>query len=254
MAVRVNVPSNVADPTRLKPEGFSDEAFRRLCAPKHRGAFFNEDAARKQLGLLTAGGGEAKLYWLLNLDADVVQEARYLAYGGLTSGPVADAFCEAVQGKRFEDACAIGREEVTRRLGAEPFAGLGAEPFGFLAELQKKLRQARHGVVLLPKPADEKRYVRKPVEEMNEADKNWLPLGLAKKLEQADALLKTAVAARLHLSANDLEITGLHDDLNIVLRLHKALAPEQVPTSLKLAEEVFRSRLHPEIVVKEGGT
>lgn len=249
--MRVSLPARSADPTQLCPPGFSEAAFARLKSPRHRGAFFDDDAARRQLGLLTVAGGQARLYWLLNLEGNVVQEARYLAYGDLASGPVADAFCEAAQGKRFEEACAIPLTEVAARLGSAPFGEDDMAPFGFLNDLQIKLKEARPGVKLLPKPLEKAHYTRKPLDDMTDQDKAWLPLGLAKKLEMADGALKTDVAARLNMPPETLEITGLHDDLVIVLRFHRPVAAEQMPTLLHFAEEVFRSRLHPDVVVTE---
>ena len=73
----------------------------RLRRPRTRGAFMPLDAASRQLALLSVAnpGGDARLYWLVELPALTVSDTRFLAFGALSGHAVMDAFSELARGR-----------------------------------------------------------------------------------------------------------------------------------------------------------
>ena len=51
--------------------------------------------------------GQARLSWLVDLSTQVIEDARFLAFGSLASHPLMDAFTELARGRTITDACAL---------------------------------------------------------------------------------------------------------------------------------------------------
>lgn len=234
----------------------SAEARRRLREPLRRGKFMPLDAARRRLALASADDerGQARVYWLVDLQDGRVADARFLAFGGLASHPVADAFCEAAIGRPLPEACAISAAEIEAMLrdeaGTPAFAGHGLEPLGFLAAIQERLLAQRDDLEVLPEPKEVPRYERKREQDWDDQDREWLPLSLMQKIVRVQEELKAVEHDRLGDREVAWELEGLHDDFAVRIRF--ADAPrEQVPTLLKLLEEPLRERVHPEIRLED---
>lgn len=225
----------------------------RLRTPRTRGAFAPIDAARRQLGLLAVsdGGGQARIFWLVDLATGTIADSRFLAFGELTSHPLADVFTETVRGRTVADACRLTPEQIESLLRDDPqtpaFGDLA--PLAFLRDLQDRAEAELANVVLLPKPMEKKSYQRKREADQSEQDKAWFKLSLLKKIGRVDAIGSRVLRDRLHGEAA-LSIEGLHDDFRIVVKL-AGLAPEQIPTALQLIQDALRTEIHPDLVVQD---
>ena len=96
-------------PAALPLSTLSAAAQVRLKAPRTRGAVLPVEAARRQLALLSVGddGGQGHLYWLVDLQTQIIEDSRFLAFGGLWSHPFLDAFTELCRGNTVAAACAL---------------------------------------------------------------------------------------------------------------------------------------------------
>ena len=234
----------------------SAKALARLRAPRTRGAFAPIDAARRQLGLLAVADrlGQARITWLVNLDTQVIEDSRFLAFGSLASHPLADAFSELVRGRTVTDACALRTEQVDSLLRDDPLTPAVAESgaYDFLADLQEQALAVLPTVKLLEKPTEKVVYQRKRKQDWTAADEAWLPLSLLKKIAKVEGLITKALTdfAPGGNSGISAEVAGLHDDLRVALTF-VGLAPEQIPTVVQKLTDSLRQSLHPEIIVEE---
>jgi NifU-like protein involved in Fe-S cluster formation len=231
----------------------SARAQERLKKPRCRGAFQPLDAARRQLGLLSVadGQGQARISWLVDLDTHIIADARFLAFGGLASHPVADAFTELVRGRSVDEACrleAAAVEAVLRDDGAVPaFATQGLKPLAFLREIQAQALMALPQVRLLPKPEEKQAYQRKRKMDWTAEDERWFGLSLLRKIARVDAVAGRVVRERLG-NQGSIAIEGLHDDFRVVM-LFSGLAAEQVPTAVQIIQDALRGEIHGQLVV-----
>jgi NifU-like protein involved in Fe-S cluster formation len=229
----------------------SRKADERLRRPRTRGTFLPVEAARRRLGLLRVadGGGQASIAWLVDLSSSVIEDARFLAFGGLASHPLADAFTELVRGRTVADACALTGEQVESLLRDDPLTpAVPAGSADFLRDLQDRALAALPTVALLPPPPDAPTYVRKRRQDWTPADGAWLPLGLMQKMQRVQTVADRVLAAHFPGVPVTAEITGLHDDFQVAITL-KGLAPEQVPTAGRFLEDSLRGELHPGLAV-----
>jgi len=240
----------------------SQAARRRLRAPLRRGVFRDIDAARAQLGLLSVADdrGQARIYWLIDLNTQVVEDARFLAFGSLASHPVADRWSELVRGMSVEEACEIPLERIEADLRDDPdqaaFGEAGLEPLAFVHDLQQRALQALPGVRLLPKPKEVERYQRKREADWDEHDRDWLPLSLMKKVMRVQEVAAAAIADHIHHKVA-WSIEGLHDDFRVVVDFSSedpdaaVLPAEERPTVARMIEEALRGAIHPALRVEE---
>lgn len=243
------------DHSRAMPApALSSQANARLRTPRTRGAFAPIDAARRQLGLLAVADrlGQARISWLINLETQVIEDARFLAFGSLASHPLTDAFTELARGRTVADACALRVEQIDSLLRDDPLTPAVADhsAYDFLADLQERALAELPTVKLLPKPAEKVIYQRKRKQDWTAADEAWLPLSLLKKIAKVEGLITTALTN--FAPGAVAEVGGLHDDLRVAVTF-TGLATEQVPTVIQKLTDTLRQSLHPEILVEEAG-
>jgi len=237
------------------PVTMSAKALARLRKPRTRGAFAPIDAAKRQLGLLAVsdGAGQARIFWLIDLPTSTIADARFLAFGDLSSHAIADVFTESVRGRTVADACRLTAEQIEALLRDDPvtpaFDEPGLKPLAFLRDLQDRAEALLPTVVLLPKPVERQVYQRKREADQSDTDKAWFKLSLLKKIALVDSISSRVLRDRLHGDAK-LSIEGLHDDFRIVVKL-TGLAPEQVPTALQLIQDALRTEVQPDLLVEE---
>lgn len=225
----------------------------RVKKPKTRGAFAPLDAARLQLGLLAVSDdhGQARVSWLIDMSSQTITDARFLAFGELSSHPIADIFTELARGRPVADACRLSAEQIESLLRDDPttsaFGELGLTPFAFLESIQSKALAELPHLRLLPKPEEKFVYQRKRKLDWSAEDERWFELKLLKKIARID----TVVARVLHerLGHGSYTIEGLHDDFRIVI-IFSGLATEQIPTVAQLIQDALHSEIHSHLVVE----
>ena len=250
--------TTTSPPAQTRPAAlshWSELAWLRLQQPPRRGSFRPLDAARRQLGLLSVADdlGQARISWLIDVEQQRVEEARFLAFGALTSHPLADAFCQRALGLSISEICALDPAACEIDLRDDPaqptFGDEDAKRVAFIADLQERIAAAAPHIKVLPKPVEVERYQRKREQEWDERDRAWLPLSLMKKLMQVqkvgDAILHERTGREITWS-----VEGLHDDFQIKASFGEQAA-DQTATLIAFLQEGLQERIHPQITVEE---
>src|SRR5687768_3036904 len=97
-------------------------------APKQRGAFFTEDAAAKDLALVTAKYKDIKVYWLVDPQSDLIYDAKFFSYGGPISIALGEKLRTLVKGMKMESAATITIQQLEELLRDEPGLPATAAP------------------------------------------------------------------------------------------------------------------------------
>ena len=241
--------------TLINDSQFSTEAQRRLREPRCRGMFQPIDAARRQLGLLTAADnhGQARIYCLINLETQVIEDARFLAFGDLRSHPIADAFTELLRDQPFDKAVALAPATVAQLLRGDDEQAFGEAEDGayeFITELQQAMQEQFPHVKLLPKPVEKEVYKRKREADWNEFDQRWFPLSLLRKIGVIQKCIQALLDKKLQRNDFTWSVEGLHDDFKIEVKITGAHT-EEIPTLIRFMEEAVREGIHPDLSVTE---
>ncbi len=239
-------------PTTAAPlsTSLSEKALARLKKPRTRGAFAPLDAARRQLGLLAVSDvqGQARLYWLIDLATNTIEDSRFIAFGRLSSHPLMDAFSELARGRTVADACNLSIAQIDSLLRDDPLTpSCDLSEAEFIPDLQNRALAALPAVRLLPKPQEKVSYQRKRKQDWTAIDETWLPLSLLKKIGQVDAIMSELLPS--YSTDATAAIDGLHDDFRVVVTF-TGLANEQIPTVCQMLTDALRGRLHPAILLE----
>lgn len=242
---------------KITEADFCTEAHKRLRNPLCRGSFRPLDAARRQLGLLSASddNGQARFYCLVNLETKIIEDARFLAYGDLSSHPIADAYTELMRSQPLDQGLTISAQAINDFLrgdSEDSFTDAADDNpiFDFITSAQKNLALAFPSVKLLPKPVEKDVYKRKRDADWSDADKHWFPLSLLKKIAALQKCIGNLLQNKLQRNDVIWSIEGLHDDFRIVIKLD-GMAEEEKPTLLRFMEEALHEHIHNELSVEE---
>lgn len=227
----------------------------RVKKPRTRGVFIPLDAARRQLGLLAVSDstGQGRIYWLVDLATTVIEDARFLAFGDLTSHAILDAFTGLVRGRTVADACMLNAAQVESLLrgddGGPAFGDDELKPLAFLRELQDLAEAELPRLKLLPKPVDAPVYARKRKDDWTSEDERWLPLNLLKKSALVEEVLAEVMSERVERTGVRWLVRYINDDFRVLIRFD-GLDAEQVPTLCQFIQDALRGRIHSHLTVE----
>lgn len=225
--------------------------------PRHRGAFFTEDATAKDLALVTAKYKDIKVYWLVDPQTDLIYDAKFFSYGGPVSMAMGEILCSLVRGMKLETGCDTSVEEIDNLLRDE--AGIPATaqaPETAFANLPMLLDTAREtypaakalalaSLQLRQQAADNKGPVRSTYDTLTEADNAWLAKPQEKQLEEIELLLNSDIRPGLNMDGGDLQVVDLEDGRKLSVRYEGACGScgSSVGATLAFIEDTMRRQL-----------
>lgn len=227
----------------------------RIRKPRFRGQLTKLDSAETQLGLLHAGNGEGSIYLLVNPKTSIVEKAKFLSYGRLSSILVFDTFCESIKDRALETYDTINLEELKQTLLSNLEASELPFPefdFNTLDDILKKLRSSLPNMEVA-KPIEGKTgvYKRKAKEDMNEKDLAWLPLSAPEKIAKVEEVMTQVVPERTSYLAEDVELYNIERDLMVYIRFSPKVETQHKLLITQFLHEACQSQCHPEIVISE---
>lgn len=107
-------------------EEYSNKVAELMNNPKHRGRFTQEEADSKGLKLIVADfgaescGDAVRLYWLVNPNGDIIEDAKYESFGCGTAIASSDMMVELCIGKSVDEAVKITNLDVEMALRDTP--------------------------------------------------------------------------------------------------------------------------------------
>jgi NifU-like protein len=225
--------------------------------PRHRGAFFTEDATAKDLALVTAKYKDIKVYWLVDPQTDLIYDAKFFSYGGPVSMAMGEILCSLVRGMKFDTACDTSVEEIDNLLRDEAGVPATAQaPDVAFANLPMLLDTAREtypstkalalaSSQLRQQVAQNKGPVRSAYESLTEADNAWLAKPKEKQLEEIELLLNSDIRPGLNMDGGDLQVLDLEDGRKLSVRYEGACGScgSSVGATLAFIEDTMRRQL-----------
>lgn len=220
----------------------------RVRKPLFRGRLTSKDSAETQWGLVIAGNGEGKVYWLVEMNEKIVKKARFLSFGKIQSISLLDGFCELAEEKSLEKACSLSITEIAELIGENP-AELDAD---VIKDLQSQVLN-NIGSVVVEEPIEEseKGYQRKDERDMDEHDRAWIPLGAPDKIRKVNELLSRVLRERTSYGLEEVTLYDISRDFLIKIKYAEGVVVSERPTLTKFFAEACRSEIHPQLKVEE---
>jgi NifU-like protein len=227
--------------------------------PRHRGAFFTEDATAKDLALVTAKYKDIKVYWLVDPQTDLIYDAKFFSYGGPVSMAMGEILCSLVRGMKFDTACDTSMEEIDNLLRDEAGVPATAQaPEVAFANLPMLLDTAREtypsskALALASLQLRQQAAAnpgsgprRSAYESLTEADNAWLAKPKEKQLEEIELLLNSDIRPGLNMDGGDLQVLDLEDGRKLSVRYEGACGScgSSVGATLAFIEDTMRRQL-----------
>jgi len=239
-------------------EKFSNKFEELAKSPKHRGAYYKEDADEQGMALIEAKYKDTKLYWLVELEEDRIYSTRFFAYGGKPSVAIGDALCEMAKGLTIPEACSLKGDDVERFLRDEE--GVPAVPesklelFDRIEELLKVVKDdfpGSKGLAIARQAA--KNNPAKPVsfEEMSLVEQAWLQLSEKEQIEQLDMTLDEKVRPALMNDGGNVQIMSVTDGRKVLIQYQGACGScgSSLGATLSFIEQSLRKEVYNQLVV-----
>jgi len=197
-------------------------------SPKHRGAFFTEDASTKDLALATAKYKDIKVYWLIDPQSDLIYDAKFFSYGGPASVALGEMLCTLARGMKVESATAFTIPQIEALLrddAATPASAAPAEEvFASLPPLLSAVKDAYAPAKALAlatiamKAKSDGAPRRSAFEALTEADKSWLAKPKEEQISAIETIIDKDIRPGLNMDGGDLHIRDLEDGERLLIK------------------------------------
>ncbi len=199
-------------------------------SPRHRGAFFTEDATTKDLALVTAKHKDIKVYWLIDPESDRIYDAKFFSYGGPISMAMGDTLCDMVRGIKLDDALALGIADIETKLRDLPdqpaTLAPAEEAFANLLPLLKTAGDAFPAAKALALASIQlkKSEAERPsaFENLTARDEAWLATPKESQIQSIEALITRDIRPGLNMDGGDMEIVELEEGRKLTIRYQGA--------------------------------
>lgn len=197
-------------------------------SPKHRGAFFTEDASTKDLALATAKYKDIKVYWLIDPQTDLIYDAKFFSYGGPASVALGEMLCTLAKGMKVESATSFTipqMEALLRDDAATPATAAPAEEiFASLPPLMDAVKDAYAPAKALAlatiamKAKNDGAPRKSAFEALTEQDKAWLAKPKEEQLAAIETIIDKDIRPGLNMDGGDLHIRDLEEGERLLIK------------------------------------
>ena len=243
----------------IAEQEFSKKFDEKASSPLHRGAYYQEDADDKGMGLVQVKYKDTKLYWLVDISEDRVYSARFFAYGGKISLGVGENLCAQVEGLTIREACILkGSDmEVALRddlaIPAVPESKLTAfeavDSLLKLAEAEYPTAKAMAEASIAVKVNQEQSAP--SARELSLAEQAWLGLNKDEQVQQVNLVLDEKVRAALNADGGNVEVVDILESKKIIIQYQGACGScgSSIGATLSFIENTLRKEIHKDLVV-----
>lgn len=237
---------------------YSKKVAQKIISPRNAGHFTLEDAEQRGMRLVTGregfivDGNAVKLYWLVDELDGIIVDAKFQVFGQSALIAAADAACDIVVGKNYDQAKRIGAELIDKQLRDKPeFPAFPQETLGHLNlvidatddAVQKCLDIKLSDTYVSPVPRDSGNT--------GEGYPGWTSLSHPQKLAVIEEILNEEVRPYVELDAGGIEVLELKEDKELIIAYQGACTScfSAIGATLSTIQQIMQMKVHPELVV-----
>jgi NifU-like protein len=239
---------------------YSKKLMAKIDNPRCAGHFTREEAEARDMRLAEAKEGSIEdgnvvhLYWLVDKDDGCVVDAKFQVFGQSALIGAAEAACELVIGKNYDQARRISTELIDKHLrDRSDTPAFPKETFPHLNLVLGAIDLAAEQCMDIPF-ADT--YVAPPVptdigEVIPGGYPGWMELSLKKKIAVIEQVLDQDVRPYIALDAGGVSVLNLLNDKELVIAYQGSCTScySSVGTTLSYIQQVLRAKVHPDLIV-----
>ncbi len=235
---------------------YSKKMAAKIDRPRSGGYFSEEDAAKRGMRRVigrdgfAADGNAVALYWLVDPTDGVIADAKFQVFGQSALIAAAEAACELLIGKNYDQAKRISAELLDKQLRDKP--DTPAFPEETLGHVNLVIDAVDDAVEqCLDIPLSEHYATPIPRENGSEGYPGWLELSEEKKLAVIEAILDEEIRPYVELDAGGIQVEKLIDGRELVIAYQGACTScfSAIGTTLSTIQQIIQTKVHPGIVV-----
>lgn len=240
---------------------YSKKLAARIENPRNAGSYQTSDTIGRGVRLVEGADGSIEdgnrvvLYWLVDLDDGVIVDARFQAIGQSALIGAADAACDLLVGKNYDQAGRVSADLIDKQVrdrSEEP--AFPKETFPHLNLVVSAIIDASEQCTAIPLASG---YAAPPVptdSTMNPEDTGypgWDDLPHDRKVAVVEEVLDREIRPYIALDAGGVDVVELtsHRELIVAYKGSCTSCYSSVGSTLAYIQQMMRAKVHPQMVV-----
>lgn len=244
----------------MTEETYSRKFEETAAQPKHRGAYYKEDALEKGMALVQAKFKDIKLCWLVDVREDRVYSARFFAYGGKVSLGIGETLCSMAEGLTVQEACSLLGDDMERALRddaetpAVPQAKRAAfDVAGELLKIVENEYPAAKATAQAAAAIKDNGPSNQPPSfaELSLVEQAWLGLSKEEQIDQIDIVLDEKIRPALINDGGNVDIVDVVEGRKVLIEYQGACGScgSSIGGTLSFIEQTLRNHVFKDLVV-----
>jgi NifU-like protein len=239
---------------------YSKKLITKIDNPRCFGSFSQEEAEARDVRLAIGkegsliDGNEVRLYWLVDKDDGIIIDARFKMYGQSALIGAAEAACELLIGKNYDQASRLTADLIDRQVRDK--ADIPAFPREAYPHLNLVLGAIENAAETCADIPIAMSYSAPPVPIGEEGSTSggypgWLDLPQKKKIEVIEEVLDRDVRPYIALDAGGVHVMNLIDDREVLISYSGSCTScySSVGMTLSYIQQTLRSKVYANLTV-----
>jgi len=237
-------------------ERFSKKMAAKIDRPRSAGCFTEEDALARGMRCVVGRGGFVVDWnavapsWTVDPTDGVIVDAKFQMSGQSALIAAAEATCELLIGKNYDQAKRISAELIDKQLRDKPATpAFPDEAYGHLNLVLDAIDDAVEKCLDIPLS---NQYVTPiPQEKSSEGYPGWVDMPHEKKLAVIEAILDEEVRPYVELDAGGIQVEELSDDHVLTIAYQGACTScfSAIGTTLSTIQQILQTKVYPHLTV-----
>lgn len=246
--------------TRFPWSRYSKKLMAKIDNPRCMGFFTLEDSEARSMRFVEATEGRLedgniiRLYWLVDPDDGIIVDAKFQVFGQSALIGAAEAACELLIGKNYDQAKRISADLIDKQLRDKPdVPAFPRETYPHLNLVLEAIENGSEQCLDIPLPDA---YIAPPVpseigEVLEGGYPGWKELTLKKKIALIEEVLDRDIRPYIALDAGGVVVLNLIEDRQLIIAYQGSCTScySSVGTTLSYIQQIIRAKVHPDIVV-----
>ncbi len=237
---------------------YSKKLAQKIENPRRSGFFTEEEAKARSMRLASSRQGTphegncVSLYLLVDESDGVIADAKFQAFGQSALIGAAEAACEILVRKNYDQAHKLTADLIDRQVRDKPdIPAFPEETFAHLNLVLDAIEEATEQCVGIPLPEV---YTATPIESHESAETGYPGWDLLSR-EQKIAVIEEVIAAEIRpyieLDAGGIQIVDFIDDRDLIIAYEGACTscPSSTGATLNAIQGILKSRVDSRLVV-----
>lgn len=239
---------------------YSKKLNQKIDNPRSIGFFTKEEGDNRDLRFVESqegsleDGNELHFYFLVDKDDGIIVDAKFQAFGQSALIGAAEAACELVVGKNYDQAKRISAELLDKQLrDKSDEQSFPRETYPHVNLVLSAIEKASDQCLDLPLSMH---YVAPPApmdigEVLEGGYPGYQELSLAQKISVIEGVLDADVRPYIALDAGGVTVLNLLNDYEVLISYQGSCTScySSVGTTLSFIQQMLRAKVHPKIVV-----